>query len=60
MSNAKCEVMPSGDLQNAFDLAREEGWNPGLHDAQTFYSLDPKWFLSNQNQRSSDCHRLCN
>lgn len=24
---------------------REEGWNPGLHDAETFYAADPQGFL---------------
>ena len=27
------------------DWAAAEGWNPGLHDASTFYAADPEGFL---------------
>ena len=29
----------------AIEWARREGWNPGLHDAQTFYQADPNGFF---------------
>ena len=29
----------------AIDMARAEGWNPGLHDAEAFYRADPEGFL---------------
>ncbi len=47
--------MPEKNIQithaNASDLAEvihwveKEGWNPGLHDAQTFYQADPQAFF---------------
>lgn len=33
------------ELAFAIDLAAREGWNPGLHDAQCFFSADPGGFL---------------
>jgi GNAT superfamily N-acetyltransferase len=33
------------ELAFAIDLAAQEGWNPGLHDAGCFYSADPGGFL---------------
>lgn len=32
-------------LHLAIDWAAEEGWNPGLFDAQSFYRADPQGFL---------------
>lgn len=29
----------------AIDLAADEGWNPGLHDAECFFAADPRGFL---------------
>lgn len=33
------------ELPFAIDLAAQEGWNPGLHDAACFYAADPAGFL---------------
>lgn len=33
------------ELQWAVDMAANEGWNPGLHDAEPFYAQDPDGFL---------------
>ncbi len=33
-------MLPS-EAQIAIDWAKQEGWNPGLHDAQTFYRVNP-------------------
>lgn len=33
------------ELAFAIDLAAQEGWNPGLHDAECFYAADPGGFL---------------
>ena len=33
------------DLQHAADWAAEEGWNPGLEDAEAFHAVDPDGFL---------------
>jgi GNAT superfamily N-acetyltransferase len=40
-------VRPMGpeDLAFALDLAAQEGWTPGLHDAPCFYACDPGGFL---------------
>ncbi|WP_108651151.1 GNAT family N-acetyltransferase [Dongshaea marina] len=37
-------MMPD-ELSLAIDWARQEGWNPGLHDATTFYTADPNGFF---------------
>lgn len=29
------------ELNTLVDWAREEGWNPGLHDAEVLYTTDP-------------------
>jgi len=33
------------EVQIALDWAAEEGWNPGLHDADCFYAADPEGFF---------------
>jgi GNAT superfamily N-acetyltransferase len=37
--------MTSSEVDFAVSLAAEEGWNPGLFDAQCFYQTDPGGFL---------------
>lgn len=37
--------MQPGDLNLAIEWAAVEGWNPGLYDADAFYSTDPDGFL---------------
>ncbi|ETW95916.1 MAG: acetyltransferase [Candidatus Entotheonella gemina] len=37
--------MTPEDVVIAIEWARREGWNPGLHDAQTFYQADPNGFF---------------
>ncbi len=37
--------MSVDDLKISIAWAAEEGWNPGLHDAETFHSADPHGFL---------------
>lgn len=37
--------MQADELYIAIDWASEEGWNPGLHDAETFYQADPDGFF---------------
>ncbi|QSZ66780.1 N-acetyltransferase [Methanofollis aquaemaris] len=37
--------MERADVDFAVGLAREEGWNPGLHDAGAFYAQDPEGFF---------------
>ena len=38
-------TMTRGEIGFAIDLAAAEGWNPGLHDAASFYTADPAGFL---------------
>ncbi|EFL88205.1 GNAT family N-acetyltransferase [Ahrensia sp. R2A130] len=33
------------EFANAVDWAAAEGWNPGLHDLDTFYDADPEGFI---------------
>jgi len=37
--------MTRDELHLAIDWATAEGWNPGLHDADCFYTADPNGFL---------------
>ncbi len=37
--------MSEGDLALALEWAAAEGWNPGLHDARSFFAADPEGFL---------------
>ena len=38
--------MVRAELGLAIDLAADEGWNPGLHDAETFWAADPGGFFA--------------
>lgn len=38
-------TMTRDDMDFAIRLAAKEGWNPGLSDAECFYSADPKGFF---------------
>ena len=38
--------MRRDELSIAIDLAGDEGWNPGLHDAETFRAADPGGFFA--------------
>ncbi len=37
--------MSRAELGLALDWAANEGWNPGLHDADCFYAVDPEGFF---------------
>ena len=37
--------MTRDELNLAVDWAAREGWNPGLHDADCFYNVDPRGFF---------------
>lgn len=45
MTDYNIRRMQADELQIAIDWANEEGWNPGLHDAQSFYQADPNGFF---------------
>lgn len=45
MSDLDIRPMRRQDLDTALGWARDEGWNPGLHDAGPFYAADPSAFL---------------
>lgn len=44
-SGYQIRVMSKEDLSLAVEWAAEEGWNPGLHDAASFFAADPNGFL---------------
>ncbi len=44
--NYKISVMSQDELSTAISWARNEGWNPGIHDAAAFYQADPTGFLA--------------
>jgi GNAT superfamily N-acetyltransferase len=37
--------MTRAELELGIEWAAQEGWNPGLHDADTFHAADPEGFL---------------
>jgi hypothetical protein len=45
MSDYQIRVMSRSELELAIGWARDEGWNPGLHDASPFHAADPEGFL---------------
>lgn len=40
------DTMSAADLETAIEWAADEGWNPGLLDAQVFHAADPSGFLA--------------
>lgn len=38
-------TMQREEIQTAVDWAEQEGWNPGIHDAEAFYAADPEGFF---------------
>ena len=44
-SRFSISVMSLADLETTLEWARQEGWNPGIHDASAFYAADPTGFL---------------
>ena len=38
-------TMGRAEVEYAIGLAAAEGWNPGVHDAATFFAADPEGFL---------------
>jgi len=43
--------MAKDELSIAIDWAASEGWNPGLHDAESFYETDPNGFFIGEIKR---------
>ncbi|MBV5326886.1 MAG: GNAT family N-acetyltransferase [Chlorobium sp.] len=44
-SDYSIRIMSRQEIGMAVDWAAEEGWNPGLHDADCFHAADPEGFL---------------
>ncbi|MFW2572415.1 GNAT family N-acetyltransferase, partial [Legionella sp. 29fVS95] len=44
--NYLVERMEKDEVNIAIDWAANEGWNPGLHDAECFYQADPHGFFA--------------
>jgi len=42
----KISVMSEQELSTAIGWAKDEGWNPGIHDTAAFYQADPTGFLA--------------
>jgi GNAT superfamily N-acetyltransferase len=45
MNHYEVRTMTRNELDFAIELAANEGWNPGLHDADCFYRTDPQGFF---------------
>lgn len=41
----QCRNATLAELEGILDWAADEGWNPGLDDAEAFYKTDPKGFF---------------
>ncbi|MEO2265811.1 GNAT family N-acetyltransferase [Pseudoalteromonas sp. YIC-656] len=44
-TNFTIKTMTKKDMHIMIDWAAEEGWNPGLHDADCYFAADPQGFL---------------
>lgn len=44
-TNYKIRSMNRKEVDIAIEWAAKEGWNPGIHDADCYYSADPYGFL---------------
>jgi ribosomal protein S18 acetylase RimI-like enzyme len=42
----KISIMSQSEISTAINWAKNEGWNPGIHDAVAFYQADPTGFLA--------------
>ena len=45
IANYTVKHMTKDQLYLALELAKNEGWNPGIHDAECFYEVDSKGFF---------------
>jgi ribosomal protein S18 acetylase RimI-like enzyme len=45
MNRLLVDPMTPADLELAVEWVASEGWNPGLHDAEIFYTADPEGFF---------------
>jgi len=43
---AEIRSMNAGELDQLIRWAGDEGWGPGLNDAECFWELDPEGFLA--------------
>ncbi|WP_115706970.1 GNAT family N-acetyltransferase [Legionella sainthelensi] len=46
MDDYQITRMTSDEISTAVEWARQEGWNPGLNDAESFYRADPHGFFA--------------
>lgn len=44
-TNYLIRTMTQEELAFAIGLASDEGWNPGIHDAESFYAADPNGYF---------------
>lgn len=45
MKNYTIRTMTGSEIDITIDWAAQEGWNPGLYDAECYYTADPNGFL---------------
>jgi GNAT superfamily N-acetyltransferase len=43
--SAEIRVLTTTEVQHLLDWAADEGWNPGIGDAEAFHAVDPDGFL---------------
>lgn len=55
-SGCKIRTMTRKEVDIAIEWAAAEGWNPGLHDAESFYAADPNgFFIAELNGEPAGC-----
>jgi GNAT superfamily N-acetyltransferase len=47
-SDLKIRTMTRSEVDLALDWAANEGWNPGIHDAEPFFQADPEGFFAGE------------
>ncbi len=47
-SKLNIRTMCQSEVAIAVDWAKQEGWNPGINDAELFYQADPNGFFAGE------------
>ena len=48
MDDYRVRRMARNEVEGLIEWAAREGWNPGLHDAESFWAIDPDGFFAGE------------